>query len=492
MCVCLLTYQLNILPSTDQKSTNGADLNKCTVDRILVNKWKQTEVKDHMEDVAKQYRCEMKSCMSKVSRKPKEKCSSKDTSKFSYSKTTFAEAKVVIESKPYGGSSNIKIIIYDLGGQEIYQVLRCLFLASEDVVFVVFDASIGLDGHVKSRQRWTRFKRKVEAKGTQTNLEALEMILNSVYSQCSTRSAGSTSNCTPTIVLIATHAKDLTSEQKEKMKDTIYEKFLGKPFMDHLPKSKDDAIHFIDNAFRDPKVFQHLKEVVMAAADCVIKKECPIPYLNFESEILHTSLTKTRITKQEASEIAKRSYLQDDIEFVLHHFHQKGVLQYYSRVKSLQHEVFISPQEVADNVSTIISTRNREPTSAKLQKSCKRYETYGILEEALLDHMLEADNFQNKKHIVLGLLEMFNLAVDLHRDTKFIDEDQSYSTPETGRVFLIPSMLIYNEKKIYHKTEGDIVIQFHFPDNFLPETIFNRVLVKTVIWCNDNHHEIRG
>ncbi|XP_065897157.1 uncharacterized protein [Dysidea avara] len=476
----------------DQASTIGADLNKCTVDRILVSKWKQTEVKDHMQDVVKQYRCEMKSCMNKVSRKPVEEHLSKGTFKFTYSQATFAEAKVVIESKPFGGSSDVKIIIYDLGGQEIYQVLRCLFLASEDIAFVVFDASIGLDGHVKNRQRWTRFKRKVEAKGTQTNLEAIEMLLNSVYSQCSIKSAGSTSNRTPVIVLIATHAKDLTSEQKEEMKDTIYEKFSGRPFMDHLPKSKDDAIHFIDNAVRDMKVFEHLKEVVLAAADCVIKKKCPIPYLKFESEILNVSLTKTTITKQEASEIAIKSNLQDDIEFVLHHFHQKGILQYYSRVKSLQNEVFISPQEVSDNVSTVISTHNCEPNSARLQKSCNRYETYGILEEALLDHMLEACNRTHKKNILLGLLEMFNLAVVLHKDTRFIDEDQSYSTPVSGRVFLIPSMLTYNEKKIYHKKDGDIVIQFHFPDKFLPETIFNRVLVKTVVWCNKNDHEIRG
>jgi len=476
----------------DQASTIGANLNKCTVDRILASKWKQTEVKDHMEDVVKQYRYEMKSCMSKVSQKSKEQYLDKDTFKFVYSQATFAKAKVFIESKPFSGSNDIKIIIYDLGGQETYQVLRCLFLASEDIAFVVFDASIGLDGHVKNRQRCTRLKKKVEAKGTQTNLEAIEMILNSIYSQCSIKSAGFTSNRTPVIVLIATHAKDLTSEQKEEMKDTIYEKFCGRPFMDHLPKSRNDAIHFIDNAVRDPKAFEHLKEVVMAAADCVIKKKCPIPYLQFESEILNTSLTKTSITKQEALKIALKSNLQDDIELVLHHFHQKGILQYYSRVESLQNEVFISPQEVSDNISTVISTHNCEPNSARLQKSCSRYESYGILEEALLDHMLEACNRTHKKDILLGLLKMFNLAVALHKDTKFIDEDQSYSTPKKGQVFLIPAMLTYNEKKIYCKNENDIVIQFHFPDKFLPEMIFNRVLVKTVVWCNQNGHEIRG
>ena len=477
----------------NQSTTVGAKLNKCTVDRILVSKWQESNLKDHIEELPKQYSSEMKLCMSQMSRKSDITVLAKAKNSIPQNCASFvSQAKKVIKSKTVGGSRNIKIIIYDIGGQEIYQVIRCFFLASEDIVFVVFNASIGLDGQVETRQRWTRFKKKVEAKGTQTNLEAIEMALNSVYSNSNDDKIQSTSNRTPIVFMIATHAKGLTGDQREEMTDKIYEKFSGRPFMDHLPKSKNDAIHFIDNFVRDPEAFEHLKEVVMAAANCVIKKKCPIPYLQFESEILKTSITKTSITKEEATAIAKKSNLQEDVELILHHFHQKGILQYYAQVKSLQNIVFISPQEVSDNVSTVISTHNCEPTSAKLQKSCNRYETYGILEEALLDHMLEAHNCAHKKSILLGLLEMFDLAVTIPNNTRFIDEDQSYSTPTSGRVFLIPSMLTYNEKKIYHKNEGDVVIQFHFPDKFLPETFFNRVLVKTVVWCYKNDHEIRG
>ena len=474
----------------NQPTTIGADLNKCTVDRILVSKWKETDMKEHLEVVTNQYNCEMKACMSQISRSSKFPLKSKSSP--IYSAANLVKARKVIESKSLGGSSNTKIIIYDVGGQEIYQIFRCLFLASEDIVFVVFKASIGLYGHVKNRQRETRFKQKVAAQGTLTNLQAIEIILNSIYSNSTDTDVQSISIRMPVIFLIATHSSCLSLEQKEDIKYTIYEKFSGRPFMDHLPQCRDDAIHFIDNADRDPKVFEHLKTVVMKAADCITKKKCPISYLEFESEILGLSLTKTSITTQEASEIASKCGIKSDMKYVLHHFHHKGILQYYSRVESLQNQVFISPQEISNNLSTVITTHNSMPSSAKLQKSCDRYETYGLLEEDLLDNLLiNAKRFE-KKNVLLGLLEYFDLAVKLPPNTKFIDEDPSYSTPKSGRLFLIPAMLTYNESKVHKKQEGDIVILFHFPDKFLPEAVFNRVLIKTVIWSYSNGHEIRG
>ena len=479
----------------NQPTTIGADLNKCTVDHLLVSQWKETNVNEHVEGVTNQYNCEMKACMSQISRHSTSsiKLPLKAKPRQSYDRTTLVRAKKVIESKAFGGSSNTKIIIYDLGGQEIYQIFRCLFLASEDVVFLVFDASIGLHGHVKNRQRETRFKKKVETQGTLTNLQAIETILNSIYSHSTdTDGVQSISIRMPVVFLIATHSKGLSLKDKEKMKCTIYEKFSGRPFMDHLPQSEDDAIHFIDNAERDPKVFEHLKSVVIKAADTVVKKKRPISYLQFESEILNLSLTRTTITRQEASEIATKCGIKNDIKYVLHYFHHKGILQYYSQVKSLQDQVFISPQEISDNVSAVITTHNCKPGSARLQKSCDRYETFGLLEEDLLDNLLVNANRSEKKDVLLGLLENFNLAVELSLNTKFIDEDPSYSTPKSGKLFLIPAMLTYNANKEHKRQEGDIILLFHYPDKFLPEAVFNRVLIKTVSWSISKGHEVRG
>lgn len=217
---------------SNQPTTIGVDLNKCTVDRILATKWKETNIREHLEGVTNQYNCEMKACMNQVSRTFEFPLQSKP----SYDHANLVKAKKVIESKSVGGSGNTKVIIYDLGGQEIYQIFRCLFLASEDIVFLVFNASIGLNGYVKNRQHETRFKQKVDVQGTQTNLQAIEAILNSVYSHSTNaESIQSISIRMPVIFLIATHSKGISLEQQEEIKCSIYKKFSGRPFMEHLP-----------------------------------------------------------------------------------------------------------------------------------------------------------------------------------------------------------------------------------------------------------------
>ena len=140
------------------------------------------------------------------------------------------------------------------------------------------------------------------------------------------------------------------------------------------------------------------------------------------------------ISKQEASTIAEKADLQGDLMEALNHYTLKGTLLYYPEVESLQNEVFVSPQEVSDMVSSVISTHDYfEPASANLQLVCDRYDSFGLLEENLLDDMLKSVDRYKDKSIVLGFLEKFHLAVEVSRDTKFAEEEEYYETPETGR-----------------------------------------------------------
>jgi len=89
-------------------------------------------------------------------------------------------------------------------------------------------------------------------------------------------------------------------------------------------------------------------------------------------------------------------------------------------------------------------------------------------------------------------LHKFHLAVEVARETKFTDEDDFYTTPTEGSVYLVPSMLIYNEAKIYKPKPGDIVLLFCFPDDkFIPEDVFNQIRVKMVAWSNQHGHHIQ-
>ena len=114
--------------------------------------------------------------------------------------------------------------------------------------------------------------------------------------------------------------------------------------------------------------------------------------------------------------------------------------------------MFVDPQEVSDLVSSVISTHNCEPSCADLQLSCDRYDTYGLLEEALLDDMLERCGRLHRKEVILGLLKKFDLAVE------FDAEENTYEVPKSGRVFVVPSMLVYNKIKVYQKQDDDVIV----------------------------------
>jgi len=502
-----------------QPSTIGADVNTCTVDRILVSKWNHTDIAHHLEKLPKLYRSEVKAYIKAfrpsdkkavpLEKKPvplPEKLPLQPNS-LTYHSTKeqlqpqkmsekdVVKVREVINTEEID-TDDVNIIMLDLGGQEIYYTIHFLFLAQEDVIFIAFNASQDLRKPVVCRQRLTRFQKKVEARGMQTNLKVIETAMLSVYSHCGKEVADHTlflSNRVPTIVLVGTHAKGLSQSEKDGIMLFILESFSGKPFVDHLPRSQalGEAFFFIDNSERDPIVFDALRGVALTAAAPTMALECPISYLQFEADILRESQSKSVMTKQEAANIADNAGLKDSLDEVLHHFNLKGTLLYYADDESLKDHVFISPQEVSNLVSTVISTDKYVPSSAKLQRVCDRYDNFGLLEEALLDDKLKTAKRLKDKSVILGFLVQFHFAVEVSRDTKFIDEDDSYSTPTDGAVYLVPSMLVYNETKNYIKKPNDFVIMFHFPDKFIPEDVFNQILVKTVAWCNQHGHHIQ-
>ena len=489
-----------------QPSTVGAAVNTCTADRFFATQWKQITLDHQLKQLPNQLKHELKSCISKMSTeeaelpRPGEVSSSMQPDNKSQAESTppeiipeelVAKVQEIVETQEIH-DGDIQIVILDLGGQEIYYHVHFLFLAQEDVVFLTFDASKDLDEPVICRQRLTRFQDKVETRGMQTNLQTIEILMQSVSSHCGKFVGGKVyiSNRIPTIILVATHSKSLTLQQKNAISKKIYQKFTGRPFMDHLPRSKNEAIFFVDNSDGDPKVFEALQAVTLKAAEPTIAKEAPISYLQFEADVLKESQKRAVISKQEALAIAQKAALQNDLMEVLNHYTLKGTLLYYPEVESLQNEIFVLPQEVSDMISSVISTHNCEPSSTDLQRACDRYDSFGLLEENLLDDMLKSADRYKDKTTILGFLEKFHLAVEVSRDTKFAEEDASYETPTSNRVFLVPSMLVYNTEVVPVKREGDMVLSFHFPDKFVPENVFNQVLVNLVSWCKLQGHHV--
>ena len=391
---------------------------------------------------------------------------------------------------------NIRIVIYDLGGQEIYYELQYLFLVSHDIVFLTFNASMDLDKPVVRRYRLTVLQTTHKTRETLTTYEVIKTTLHTIYCHCGVEgNEKSLSPCNPTVIMVATHSFNLTEDAKEVIADKLFCRLPAK-LCDHFPSNRKHAIHFIDNKRQDSKAINQLKAVAVKAAAFTLAEERPITYLKFEEKILTLSLNENEISKEKALDIARQAGLEPTDEAllaILEYYTKKGILLYYPDHAALDNTIFIAPQWVSNLITCVIKTHDYvdKRFKADLHNKCVRFDKFGLLEEALLDGMVERSGYS--KNIVLGLLEKFDLAIEIDRGTKFTCEDDSYVTPDSDRVFFVPSMLIHNETKTYVSPSGHIdnIILYHFPDKFLPYTIFNYVLVLVTRWCNIKGHCIR-
>ena len=473
----------------NKKSTIGAAVNTCTVDHHMAAGWQTIPntailLKKITKQRQREIREEMKSASIKgASDFPQVKKIPQNIIK--EVKDMFKETTLDVTVT----DGDTRIMVFDLGGQEVYYEVHYLFLAIEDVALLVFNASENLDKEVISRERIGKFQKKIATRGMQSNIKTIEMHLQSVYNRGQKAPEGFISRRIPVVIMVGAHAENSTLEQKNIIICTILERFNGKRFLEHLPSDITKAFHFIGNSKPNPEVVHHLRDVILQAAHPMINKKRPISYLEFEQEIFRKSIKNVRLKKAEIIEIAKNVGIQgeEDVDGLLKYHMYKGILLYFPEEELLKDEIFISPQEVSDLVCSVITTHHYNPPTTELQWSDHRYNKHALLEEALLDYILSEKKRLQDKSIVIGLLKLFHLAAEVPLSTKFPDE---FVTPEDGEVFFVPSLLIYDKKNIYHKRDGDIVIQYYFPDNFLPERCFNQVLVKTISWCNDQKHQL--
>ena len=473
----------------NQPSTIGASVNSCSVDTHLASsKWQKITALYRVAEIPKQYRREVKAAMSSVPVNPVAPGPVKPVPQ-----EVINEVKAVIANKeeiPPDG--HIRIVIFDIGGQEVYYDVHFLFIAIEDVALLVFDCSKGLDDPVISRHRTGMFGEKIATRGMQSNIETIELLLHSVYGRGQKAPEGSISPRVPVVIMLGAHAENVSIEAQESIVKVICQRFYGKPFLEHLPQSKKEAFHFLANSSPDPESVCHLRSTIIKAAELVIAAKRPISYLKFEGKIFEKmQQAQVRLSRADAVGMAGDSGLKEEaIDALLRYFTNKGILLYYPEVKSLKNEVFISPQEVSDLVCSVITTHECEPNSADLQQSYCRYNRYALLEEPLLVFILQQFDRLKDKEVLLGLLDKFNLATELPSNTKFSHEIDSPRS-STSKVYIVPPLLVYDNMVPYCKQDGDIIVQYYFPDGFLLESVFNQVMVKIIQWCCRNKNLVR-
>jgi len=471
-----------------QKTTVGASITSCKVSRsIVTSEWKKMTDTARAEEIPRQQQGEMKKAMKKAMKQnPSQR---KPSIKQGFKQDSIDKAKAIWDSPD--NENETRMIVFDIGGQEVYHEIHFLFLAVEDVALIIFKASIGLHTPVDPRAHSPTVQEKIATRGMRTNLQTMEVLLQCVYSRGEKAPKGSISPRVPVVLMIGSHAEKLSTEEQEKMILEIQDHFYNTPLLEHLPYSVKDRFYFIGNSKPDQKVVSHLKSTILEAVQKVICIDRPISYLNFEKKILE--LKVVRIEKATAVDIAKQAGIEGEhnVNALLNYYSKKGILLYFPELESLKSEVFLLPEEVSDLVCTVFTTLDRHEIPSKLHQSYERYQKYALLEGPLFDYMLQHLKRQQDKTVVLGLLEKFSLAAKVPSSTRFAEE---VFMAEVDEAYMVPSLLVYDQINTpYAKQSNDVCIAYYFEGKFLPETIFNKLLVRTIHWCykSQNNHEVK-
>jgi len=159
-------------------------------------------------------------------------------------------------------------------------------------------------------------------------------------------------------------------------------------------------------------------------------------------------------------------------------------------VPDLSNIVFICPQWLSDLFSTVVNVHDLIPKDFALQCSWKRYSTHAILEEKFFDYILDKGNYRDHKDTVIAIMKQFDLLAEVPSSTYFVGETQPPPTTNL-RTFIVPSLLIYHPTSLlFEPNEKDQVLVYHFPDQYLPESIINQLLVRFVMWSVEKGYMI--
>ena len=481
---CTIDTLFNEPFQPDQPSTIGASVSTCKVhvDRHLSCKWEKITATFRIQQIPKHRKSELKTAMNLIS------IENRLPAAFAkpYPPQLVDEVIAIVNTEDIH-HQEVRSVIFDIGGQEVYYEIKFLFLSDEDIVMLVFNASKHLEEPVASRGG--RYEKKAVDRGMLSNIDTIEVLLQSVYVRGHEAPEDFLSCRIPMVLMIGTHAENLSAQDEKLIITIIRKRFFGKPFMEHLPRVDSDAFHFVANSNPNVKRVNHLRSTILSGAKFVINMPRPISYLNFEIQILMKYLNEVRITRAEATDMANMAGIEGEkaVDLLLLYYAKKGFLLYFPEVASLKNEVFISPDEVSKLVCTVITTDSCQPDTAKLQRAYQRYITHALLEESLFNFILKRCQRNEDKDVILGLLHKISIAAEVSPDTRFPEEPDP---SKEGKVFMIPSLLVYDKPKAYQKTEGDIVVVYYIPTTrgFLSETVFNKLLVKTINWCYPNRN----
>ena len=500
---CLIASFLGEKFIEQQEATEEIDTEVC---KIYCKNWSKMSLSDMKEHLHKQFTRQLKKSALKVMSDQKlDYVVSRGSEKGSLAKVNLADNIPqphpidVHEAASYtftNDSDSLYAVVWDFAGQVIFHNTHSLFISESGVPVITFNASMQLTGRIVVRDGAT------PPAECCTNIESIHYWLQVVDSMCSVKgSDDDLSPLLPTALLVGTHIDLLHPDIKEARKiakriilPVLEKELLGKPYARHLAgitngieASLEKFCFFISNKCRDEEI-DRLKDVTISVASCLRKKQ-PIFFLKIEYSLLE--LENQVISKSMLADIVGKCSFpmsEDSPEFksLLHYFHSKRTILYFSEIESLKDLIILSPRWLAKLLSYMI-TAHSYVTGTEQDSAWMELMEYGILHENLLVHMLE--KFQCDyptavritKQQVIDILLCFHLVALINRKAWFAETGYPY-IPQSGDTFIVPSLVPRDETKVIPCTEKERIVYFKFDTGFIPTSVLNQLIADCICY----------
>ena len=392
----------------------------------------------------------------------------------------------------FNDKNSIDVTILDFAGQLIYHSTHSVFIRKDNVIMVIFNASRPLSSNVKVRSSTLR-------SDPMTNSQNVHFWMKTVHSICHIRGdKNDISTYLPAIVLVATHVDllgDSADEDKEAIIQQLADELEGKPYALHLAGHREGLVEalrkyciFVSNKCRSSEMISQLHDAVLQVSLPILSKEYPIVYLKIEKSLL--SISKGVITLEEFHSVAESCGFHSSIgskEFAgaLEYFHHRGIILHFATVKSLSKLVILSPHWLTKLISYLLIAHPYQRIGGKHDKSYGLLTKKGILLGGFLAYMLDLFNqseystgFQIDFQQAVDILSKFSFIAHINSNTYFL-EDKDVSSNKDD-LYIVPSLLLEdteNTKIVPNECDESVrVVYYNFPDEFVPEMIFNQMV----------------
>ena len=491
-------------PFQENSATEGADISICnTAD------WKKVTKHEIHQRLQIGYLSNLAICAEQVAPEKEKQGRSNSSEKSPLPQVAAEEMAAVKAAKEKGVTkvfkmrNGIHVTILDFAGQVQYHNTHSIFVRKDNVIMIVFNASLPLSTNVKVRSCTSQ-------KDPMTYSQNIHFWMKTVHSIChEPGDATDKASLLPVVILVATHLDLLgvsAEETKEQIIQTLAEELKGKPYARHLAGHGEGLLNalrkyciFLSNKVRDPETIKRLQDVIIEVSFPILSREHPLVYLKIERELL--SMQKGVITIEEFHTVVQgcgflAAIDSKEFAYAVEYFHHNGTVLNFASIKSLKKLVILSPHWVAKLLSYLLIAHPYKNTGNGRDISFDNLKQRGILLESFLSYMLDCFNnsgvtgYQIQQNEAVDLMRWFGFIAQISPKTKILDQEVKIVTQEKG-LYIVPSLLPYDEKdqkRLPEKDDKNVrIVYYHFPDEFLPLMLFSQL----VAMCINRNEEKR-